>query len=183
MIMSDGYDENGNPTIISLEDGRLWFVAGGQRVDVTDQVDEETPYVHTATDEEGNLHYIIVGGTPEDYGWFEGVTAPDAAAAGAEYSTAGPTCPTSRWTYLVYRRQGTGPGAVKGTTPIKHAVGRGRPRPVFAHSRAAGVPPLRFYKNIFESLNGRVLDPPLPRIRSRPHSLVIESPRRFAAPL
>lgn len=62
VIMSDGYDENGNPTIISLEDGRLWFVAGGQRVDVTDQVDEETPYVYTATDEEGNLHYIIVGG-------------------------------------------------------------------------------------------------------------------------
>ena len=33
-----------------------------------------------------------------------------------------------------------------------------------------GVPPLRFYKNILESLNGRVLDPPLRRIRSRPHS-------------
>ena len=83
VIMSDGYDENGNPTIISLEDGRLWFVAGGQRVDVTDQVDEETPYVHTATDEEGNLHYIIVGGTPEDYGWFEGVTAPDGSGGGS----------------------------------------------------------------------------------------------------
>ena len=83
VIMSDGYDENGNPTIISLEDGRLWFVAGGQRVDVTDQVDEETSYVYTATDEEGNLHYIIVGGTPEDYGWFEGVTAPDGSGGGS----------------------------------------------------------------------------------------------------
>lgn len=83
VIMSDGYDENGNPTIISLEDGRLWFVAGGQRVDVTDQVDEETPYVYTATDEEGNLHYIIVGGTPEDYGWFEGVKTPDGSGGGS----------------------------------------------------------------------------------------------------
>ena len=83
VIMSDGYDENGNPTIISLEDGRLWFVAGGQRVDVTDQVDEETPYVYTVTDEEDNLHYIIVGGTPEDYGWFEGVTAPDGSGGGS----------------------------------------------------------------------------------------------------
>lgn len=83
VIMSDGYDENGNPTIISLEDGRLWFVAGDQRVDVTDQVDEETPYVYTATDEEGNLHYIIVGGTPEDYGWFEGVKTPDGSGGGS----------------------------------------------------------------------------------------------------
>ena len=83
VIMSDGYDENGNPTIISLEDGRLWFVAGGQRVDVTDQVDEETPYVYTTTDGEGNLHYIIVGGTPEDYGWFEGVQFPDGSGGGS----------------------------------------------------------------------------------------------------
>lgn len=83
VIMSDGYDENGNPTIISLEDGRLWFVAGGQRVDVTDQVDEETPYVYTATDEEGNLHYIIVGGTPEDYGWFEGIKLPGDSGGGS----------------------------------------------------------------------------------------------------
>ena len=83
VIMSDGYDENGNPTIISLEDGRLWFVAGGQRVDVTDQVDEETPYVYTVTDEEDNLHYIIVGGTPEDYGWFEGVQFPDGSGGGS----------------------------------------------------------------------------------------------------
>ena len=83
VIMSDGYDENGDPTIISLENGRLWFVAGSQRVDVTDQVDEETPYVYTVTDEEGNLHYIIVGGTPEDYGWFEGVKTPDGSGGGS----------------------------------------------------------------------------------------------------
>ena len=83
VTLSDGLDENGDPTIITLEGGRLWFVAGDQRVDVTDQVDEETPYVYTATDEEGNLHYIIVGGTPEDYGWFEGVTAPDGSGGGS----------------------------------------------------------------------------------------------------
>ena len=83
ITMSDGLDENGDPTIISLEDGRLWFVAGGQRVDVTDQMDEETPYVYTVTDEENNLHYIIVGGTPEDYGWFEGVQFPDGSGGGS----------------------------------------------------------------------------------------------------
>lgn len=82
VIMSDGYDEEGNPTVIALEEGRLWFVADGQRLDVTDRVDEETPYVHTAVDEEGSLHYWIVGGTPEDYGWFEGVKLPDGTGGG-----------------------------------------------------------------------------------------------------
>ena len=80
--MSDGYDQQGNPTIIALEEGRLWFVADGQRLDVTGQMDEQTPYVHTLIDEQGNLHYWIVGGTPEDYGWFEGVKMPDGTGGG-----------------------------------------------------------------------------------------------------
>lgn len=82
VIMSDGYDKEGNPTVIALEEGRLWFVADGQRLDVTDQVDDDTPYVHTLIDEQGNLRYWIVGGTPEDYGWFEGVKLPDGSGGG-----------------------------------------------------------------------------------------------------
>ena len=82
VTMSDGYDEAGNPTVIALEEGRLWFVAGGQRLDVTEEMDDETPYVHTLMDEEGNFHYWIVGGTPEDYGWFEGVKLPDGSGGG-----------------------------------------------------------------------------------------------------
>ena len=82
VTMSDGYDQQGNPTVIALEEGRLWFVAGGQRLDVTDQMDEQTPYVHTLLDGEGNLHYWILGGTAEDYGWFEGVTLPDGSGGG-----------------------------------------------------------------------------------------------------
>ena len=80
---SDGYDENGKPLVVSLEENRLWVVARGQRVDVTDQVDEKTPYVDTWWDGEGNLYYVIVGGTPEDYGWYEGVTVPDGSGGGS----------------------------------------------------------------------------------------------------
>ena len=79
---SDGYDENGQPLVVSLEEGRLWVVARGQRVDVTDRVDEKTPYVDTWWDGEGNLYYVIIGGTPEDYGWYEGVTVPDGSGGG-----------------------------------------------------------------------------------------------------
>lgn len=79
---SDGYDESGQPLVLSPEEGRLWVVARGQRVDVTDQVDERTPYVDTWWDEEGNLYYVIVGGTTEDYGWFQGVTTPNGSGGG-----------------------------------------------------------------------------------------------------
>lgn len=80
--MSDGYDENGQPLVVSLEEGRLWFVARGQRVDITDQVDANTPYIDTWWDEEGNLYYVMAGGTPEDYGWYQGVTALDGSGGG-----------------------------------------------------------------------------------------------------
>ena len=83
MAMSNGLDENGEPTIISLENGRLWFVADGQRVDVTSQVNENTPYVWTQREKNGGLHYIIVGGTPEDYGWFEGIELPGDSGGGS----------------------------------------------------------------------------------------------------
>ena len=81
--LTDGLDDNGDPAIIALEEGRLWFVAAGERVDVTGLVDEETPYVWTQRLEDGSLHYIIVGGTPEDYGWYEGMKFPDGSGGGS----------------------------------------------------------------------------------------------------
>ena len=85
VVMSDGLDDNGQPTIIALEEGRLWFVAMGERIDVTDLVDEATPYVWTQRQEDGSLHYIVVGGTPEDYGWYEGVKFPDGSGGGSGF--------------------------------------------------------------------------------------------------
>ena len=57
-------------TPIVLEDGRLWLDLDGGRTDVTDLINEETPYIVTGEDPETGLKsYLIVGGTPEDYGW------------------------------------------------------------------------------------------------------------------
>ena len=58
-----------------------------------DLVDEATPYVWTRWLEDGSLHYIIVGGTPEDYGWAEGSSSPEVEGAAAALSTAGRTSP------------------------------------------------------------------------------------------
>lgn len=57
-----------NPLV--LEDGRLWFVGVGERTDVTDLIDENTPYIYECTDPDTGIRgWFILGGTPEDFGW------------------------------------------------------------------------------------------------------------------
>lgn len=53
-----------------LEDGRLIFTADGQHIDITDLIDQRTAYVY-ATVNAGLPTYIMVGGTPEDFGYAE----------------------------------------------------------------------------------------------------------------
>ena len=59
--------------IVRLEDGRLYFVADGGKTDITDLIDEETPYIYKLhdlpADKPNCENYIIVGGTPEQYGF------------------------------------------------------------------------------------------------------------------
>ena len=64
---------------MELENGRLFFVLDGQRTDITDQINEEVPYIYEDSDPDQDIaaHSIIVGGTPEHYGWFEWITVPD----------------------------------------------------------------------------------------------------------
>lgn len=57
---------------VTVENGRLIFTADGQRLDITDKVDEETPYIYERTDPvTGNKGYVIVGGTVDNLGWEE----------------------------------------------------------------------------------------------------------------
>ena len=57
---------------IKAENGRLWFEADGLTVDITDKVDENTPYIYERTDPgTGEKGYVIAGGTAEDFGWAE----------------------------------------------------------------------------------------------------------------
>ena len=59
--------------VVQLEDDRLYFVADGGKTDITDLIDEETPYIYKLhdlpTDKPNCENYIIVGGTPEQYGF------------------------------------------------------------------------------------------------------------------
>lgn len=61
-----------NNAPLILEDGRLWFVNGEERTDVTDLIDENTPYIYEHTDPATNEKgYVILGGTVDNFGWAE----------------------------------------------------------------------------------------------------------------
>lgn len=66
-------------TIVEEEDGRLFFAPeDGQRIDITDLVSEETPYIYDGSDPDAGLtYYIIMGGTPECYGWLTWIRMPN----------------------------------------------------------------------------------------------------------
>lgn len=66
---------NGNPeeaSPIALEGGRLILTVDGQRIDVTDLINESTPYIYTHSDPDtGVISHLIVGGTTNDFGYLE----------------------------------------------------------------------------------------------------------------
>lgn len=57
---------------LELREDRLWFVADGQNFDITDMIDMNTGYIYKTTNPgTGLADWVIVGGTPENYGFFE----------------------------------------------------------------------------------------------------------------
>ena len=64
--------------IVKNEDGRLIFTQGdSQCIDITDLVSEETPYIYDGSDPDSEMvYYVVMGGTPEAYGWLEWIRVP-----------------------------------------------------------------------------------------------------------
>ena len=59
-------------SFLNVEDGRLWFEVDGWRIDITDKISEETPYIYERTDPvTGEKGCLVVGGTVENFGWIE----------------------------------------------------------------------------------------------------------------
>lgn len=78
---------------VSVENGRLMFTADGQKLDITDKVDENTPYILERVDPETKQKgYVVAGGTVDDFGWAEFFVAEDGAC-----SMAG----ENAWEYMV----------------------------------------------------------------------------------
>lgn len=65
-------------TFMEVEDGRLFFVLEEERTDITNLVSADTPYIYNGSDPEtGMIYFLIMGGTPEKYGWLEWIKVPD----------------------------------------------------------------------------------------------------------
>ena len=82
-VFTKGRDENGNNISTAALDtadatapaefreGRLWFTANGENIDITNQVSENNAFIYDYRDGEGITHYLIVGGAPETFGYAE----------------------------------------------------------------------------------------------------------------
>lgn len=75
---SKTYSWKSTGPMLDLEDGRLFFLLNSERIDITDQISEDVPYIYNNSDPDaGVTDYVILGGTPEHYGAFEWVVTPD----------------------------------------------------------------------------------------------------------
>ena len=52
-------------------DGRVYFIANGENIDITDQFSPEKPFTYIYTDRKLITHYIAIGDTPDNTGYFE----------------------------------------------------------------------------------------------------------------
>jgi len=65
---------------VTFEDGRMIFIVNGEHTDITDRVSETKPYIYHYTDEEGIVHYWIIGKNgpeAEHYGFAEYLQPPE----------------------------------------------------------------------------------------------------------
>lgn len=65
------YDTEQHSPFTEYADGRVWFIANGEKMDITDQFSEEEPFTYIFTDSYYIVHYIAIGGTPEHMGYME----------------------------------------------------------------------------------------------------------------
>lgn len=75
-ISEDGMSGVSHSTSLQLylrteADGRLYLLANGEHIDITDETSMEKPYMYTYVDEDAIEHLLIAGGTPENHGIHE----------------------------------------------------------------------------------------------------------------
>lgn len=66
-------------------DGRIYFTADGQNIDITDKISDTKAFIYHFSDKQGS-YYLIVGGTPDTLGWAEFDKDTDGEWIGGNYS-------------------------------------------------------------------------------------------------
>ena len=70
-VSTASFDTSNATAPAEFREGRLWFTANGECVDITDQISEKKAYIYDYKDNQGIIHYLIVGGQPETFGYAE----------------------------------------------------------------------------------------------------------------
>lgn len=100
--------------LAEVRDGRLYFIANGENIDITDQCSMDTAFIYIVEDNRGYIHYLCVGGTPENWGEEEHIWNPalgdryDAWHGGGGYNTWNYETDESRWDWVYDARERTG---------------------------------------------------------------------------
>ena len=75
-LIEDG-ENSSDDNVYVIENDRIYFTFDGQRLDITDMIDYDTPYCYRSdiTDSLGEVHerWVAVGGTPKYIGWAEAI--------------------------------------------------------------------------------------------------------------
>ena len=75
-LIEDG-ENSSKDNVYVIENDRIYFTFDGQRLDITDMIDYDTPYCYRSdiTDSLGEVHerWVAVGGTPKYIGWAEAI--------------------------------------------------------------------------------------------------------------
>lgn len=80
--ISDGgatvtFDTGSLDSYLKVVDGRLILDPDGQKIDITDELSETEPYIYTIQPGDDTTHYLIIGGTLDNYGVAEYVRGND----------------------------------------------------------------------------------------------------------
>ena len=80
--ISDGgaavtFDTGSLDSYLKVENGRLILDPDGEKLDITDKLSETEPYIYTTQPGDGTTHYLIIGGTLDNYGVAEYVRSED----------------------------------------------------------------------------------------------------------
>ena len=61
----------GGGNFVTLKNGRLYFTGNGEYIDITDLCSMEKAYIYPLNSGNDTIHYLCVGGTPDNYGYCE----------------------------------------------------------------------------------------------------------------
>lgn len=67
------------------EDGRLYFTANGENLDITEEISDMRAYTYIYQDAASVTHYMIVGGNPESFGYAEFLQGADGEWIGGSF--------------------------------------------------------------------------------------------------